>query len=130
MYQLSELGDETTKRGGTPRDPLEYKQQYMDLLWDRIKDRVEELRNGDCRGEKYLVPGSIELLEALKARGLKMYLASGTDEAYMKEEARLLGVTHYFEDRVYGALDDYKAFSKAILVNRILTSSEAKGEEF
>ena len=48
----------------------------------------------------------------------------------MKEEARLLGVTHYFEDRVYGALDDYKAFSKAMLVERILSSAEAKGEEF
>ncbi len=130
MYQMIELADQITSRGGTPKDPLEYKHQYMDLLWDRIKDRVEELRNGHCSPEKYLVPGTYALLEALKERGLKLYLASGTDEVYMKEEARLLGVVPYFEDRVYGALDDYKAFSKAILVNRILTSSEAKGEEF
>ena len=130
MYQMIELADQITRRGGTPKDALEYKRQYLDLLWERIKDRVEELRLGRCSPEKYLVPGTYELLETLKERGLKMYLASGTDEAYMKEEARLLGVVPYFEDRVYGALDDYKAFSKAILVNRILTSSEAKGEEF
>src|SRR5258708_7111031 len=115
MYQMIELADQITKRGGTPNDPLAYKHQYLDLLWDRIKDRVEELRNGHCSPEKYLVPGSIELLEMLKERGLTMYLASGTDEVYMKEEARLLGVTKYFDGRVYGALDDYKAFSKAIL---------------
>jgi phosphoglycolate phosphatase len=130
MYQMIELADQIAKRGGTPKEALEYKQQYLDLLWERIKDRVEELRKGHCSPEKYLVPGTYALLETLKERGLKMYLASGTDEVYMKEEARLLGVVPYFEDRVYGALDDYKAFSKAILVNRILTSSEAKGEEF
>ena len=130
MYQMIELADQIAKRGGAPKDPLEYKNQYLDLLWERIKDRVEELRKGHCSPEKYLVPGTFALLEDLKERGLKMYLASGTDEPYMKEEARLLGVVLYFEDRVYGALDDYKAFSKAILVNRILNSSEAKGEEF
>jgi phosphoglycolate phosphatase len=130
MYQMIELADQIVKRGGTPKDPLEYKKQYMDALWERIKDRVEELRKGHCSPEKYLVPGTYALLESLKERGLKLYLASGTDEVYMKEEARLLGMAPYFEDRIYGALDDYKAFSKAILVNRILNSSEAKGEEF
>lgn len=59
-----------------------------------------------------------------------MYLASGTDEIFMKEEARLLGVTQYFEGGVYGALDDYKSFSKAILIKRILASAEYHGHEF
>lgn len=130
MYQMIELADQITKRGGRPKDPLEYKRIYLDRLWDQIKDRVEELRNGQCPPEKYLVPGSIALLEALRERGLKMYLASGTDEVYMKEEARLLGVVKYFDGGVYGALDDYKAFSKAILIQRIIETAEAKGDEF
>jgi phosphoglycolate phosphatase len=130
MYQMIELADQIRKRGGTPRDPLEYKRIYLDRLWDQIKDRVEDLRTGRCSAEKYLVPGSIALLEVLKERGLKMYLASGTDEVYMKEEARLLGVTKYFDGGVYGALDDYQSFSKAILIQRIIGSAEAKGEEF
>jgi len=129
IYQMIELVENVQKRGGIPRDPLEYKHQYLDLLWERIKDRVQELRAGHCSPEKYLVPGSITLLESLKERGLKMYLASGTDEIYMKEEARLLGVTPYFDGGVYGALDDYKAFSKAILIERIIGSAEAKGDE-
>ncbi len=70
------------------------------------------------------------MLEALKDRGLKMYLASGTDEIYMKEEARLLGVTQYFDGGVYGALDDYKSFSKAILIQRILATAEFQGDQF
>ena len=48
----------------------------------------------------------------------------------MKEEARLLDVERYFDGGVYGALDDYKAFSKAILIQRIIDSAEARGDEF
>ena len=59
-----------------------------------------------------------------------MYLASGTDEIYMKEEARLLGITQYFDGGVYGALDDYKSFSKAILIQRILASADFQGNQF
>ncbi len=129
IYQMIELADNVTKRGGTPKDPLEYKHMYLDLLWERIKDRIDELKSGHCPPERYQVPGTVPLLESLRERGLKMYLASGTDEIYMKKEAELLGVTKYFDGGVYGALDDYKAFSKAILIQRIITSSEAKGDE-
>lgn len=130
MYQMIELAEQVKKRGGVPLDPLEYKKIYLARLWERIKDRVAELQNGHAAPEKYLVPGTYDLLDNLKSRGLKMYLASGTDEVYMKEEARLLGVTPYFDGGVYGALDDYKSFSKAILIQRIIHSAEAKGEEF
>jgi phosphoglycolate phosphatase len=65
----------------------------------------------------------------LQERGLKMYLASGTDEAFMKEEARLIDVAKYFDGGVYGALDDYKSFSKKILVQRILAGADVRGEE-
>jgi len=129
IYQMIALAEEVRKRGGTPKDPLEYKHQYLALLWEKIKDRVEELERGDAPPEKYLVPGSIELLESLKERGLKMYLASGTDQIYMRREAELLGLTRYFDGGVYGALDDYKSFSKAILIQRIISSAEARGEE-
>ncbi|MGH9672489.1 MAG: HAD family hydrolase [Bryobacteraceae bacterium] len=129
IYQMIELAGQVKLRGGGPLDPFDYKKLYLDRLWERIRHRVEELKSGDASPEKYHVPGTGSLLEALRDRGLRMYLASGTDEAYMKEEARLLGVTEFFDDRVYGALDDYKSFSKAILIQRIIASAEAGGEE-
>src|ERR1700692_1032192 len=112
IYQMIALADEVKKRGGAPLDPLAYKKMYLALLWTRINDRVEELRAGHVSPEKYLVPGSRALLESLKERGMRMYLASGTDEIYMKEEARLLGVVPFFEGGVFGAQDDLKSFSK------------------
>ena len=46
IYQMMEFADQIKKRGGTPKDPLEYKHQYLDLLMVKIKDRRENLRSG------------------------------------------------------------------------------------
>jgi phosphoglycolate phosphatase len=71
----------------------------------------------------------LAVLKALHERGLRLYLASGTDEEYMRREADLLGVTEYFDGGVFGALDDYKSFSKRILIERILARAECHGRE-
>jgi phosphoglycolate phosphatase len=127
VYQMIELAEQVKRRGGTPLDPLVYKKRYLDRLWLVIRERVEGLRSGQCPPDRYLVPGSRPLLERLKERGLRLYLASGTDEIYMKEEADLLDVTRYFDGGVYGALDDLQKFSKRILVQRILRLPEVEG---
>lgn len=129
IYQMIAFADAIAARGGKPDDPLIYKKMYLDRLWEKIASRVESLRKGQADPEQYLVPGARELLERLQERGLTMYLASGTDEIYMQEEAGLLGVTKYFGGRVYGAQDDYKSFSKAILIQRILSTTEFSGEQ-
>ena len=129
IYQMIAFAEAVQARGGKALDPLVYKKMYLDLLWQKIEKRVEALRTGQADPEQFLVPGSRALLERLRDKGLKMYLASGTDEIYMKEEARLLGVTQYFDGGVYGAQDDY-SFSKAILIQRILSTAEFEGHQF
>jgi phosphoglycolate phosphatase len=129
IYQMIELNRQIEERGGRPKDPLEYKRRYLDMLGLRIADRLEELRQDRNAISKYVVPGSIELLESLRSRGLRLYLASGTDEPYMREEADLLGVTQYFDGGVFGALDDYKSFSKKLLIGKIIANSECLGSE-
>lgn len=130
MYQMIELAHQVELRGGRPEDPLVYKKRYLALLHDKIRDRLAELRNGGADPEKYMVPGARALLETLQDRGLTMFLASGTDQEFMREEARLLDVDRYFNGGVYGALDDYKSFSKKILIQRVISSADCRGEEF
>lgn len=120
VYQMIELAEQVKRRGGTPLDPLVYKHRYLDRLSGVIGGRLEGLRSGKCSPDRFLVPGARPLLDALRERGLRLYLASGTDEIYMKEEASLLDVSRYFDGGVYGALDDIKAFSKRMIVQRIL----------
>src|SRR5579864_9131987 len=129
IYQMMEFAGHVSKRGGKALEPLAYKKMYLDLLWVRIESRIGDLKSGRSSPEQYLVPGARALLEKLKERGLKMYLDSGTDEVYVKEEARLLDVARYFDGGVYGAQEDYKSFSKKILVQRIISNTEAGGGE-
>ncbi len=78
------------------------------------------MRSRNVVPEKYLVPGSRALLIALRERGLTLYLASGTDQDLVREEARLLDLAKYFDGGIYGALDDNKSFSKKLLIQHIL----------
>ena len=129
MYQMIELARQVELRGGAPLEPLEYKRMYYTRLAALIEVRLQGLRAGRIPPDEMMVPGARRLLDGLRERGMKMYLASGTDEPYMREEARLLGVEGYFNGGVFGALDDYQSFSKKILIERILSSSEFRGEE-
>jgi phosphoglycolate phosphatase-like HAD superfamily hydrolase len=128
IYQMIQLADRIKERGGTPREPIWYKQEYLRRLDIRIAHRIEALRTGKINKDDFLVFGARPLLEMLKKRGLNLYLASGTDEACMKAEAELLDVTKYFGRHVYGALDDYKKFSKKMVIDRILRENAIPGD--
>jgi len=129
IYQMIQLADRIRERGGTPRDPLEYKHEYLRRLDERIRHRVEGIRNGTIQRDELLVHGSRPLLELLQQRGLSLYLASGTDEAFVKQEAELLDLTRYFKQHIYGAQDDYKRFSKKMVIERILRENQIPGEQ-
>jgi phosphoglycolate phosphatase-like HAD superfamily hydrolase len=130
MYQMIEFARQIELRGGTPLDPLAYKRTYYDRLNALIESRIAGLRAGRVAPDQMMVPGARRVLEALLERGIEMYLASGTDQPYMREEARLLDVDRYFEGRVFGALDDYKSFSKKILIERLISGSRFRGNQF
>ncbi len=129
IYQMIELARQVELRGGTPRKPLEYKHDYNNRLMAKIRHRREALRQGKIPPDEYLVPGTRAFLTALRERGLKLYCASGTDQDYTREEARLLGLEDFFGGRIYGALDDYKSFSKEILIRQMVSNMEFCWEE-
>ncbi|MGL4552616.1 MAG: HAD family hydrolase [Gemmataceae bacterium] len=129
IYQMMRLADEVRQRGGTPLAPLEYKHRYHDLLMGRIRGRLAGLEGGSAAAEAWTVPGSHALLEWLRRRGVKLYLASGTDLKYVRHEAALLGVAAYFGEHIYGALDEHQNFSKAMIIERILRDEGLRGEE-
>lgn len=129
IYQMIELAEQVRVRGGTPLDPLEYKLEYLRRLEDRIQHRIEGLANRQIEPTSLLLPGSMELLDSLRSRGVRMYLASGTDEPYVIREAQLLGVADYFDGGIWGAKDDYHSFSKAMVIGRIIEENHLEGPE-
>jgi len=129
IYQMIQLTERIRERGGQPRDPLWYKHEYLRRLHQRIATRLEGLRSGRIRPDELLVYQARPFLEELHRIGLPLYLASGTDERFVKEEAELLDIARYFGPRMYGALDDYKRFSKKMVIERILRENNIPGEQ-
>ena len=120
LYQMIALADEVTRRGGTPLAAQVYKDQFLVRLYAVSGTRMERLRSGEAAPDEYLVPGSRAILEELQARGISLYLASGTDDEHLKAEAELLDISRYFDGGIYGALPDPNAFSKGMLFDRIV----------
>jgi phosphoglycolate phosphatase-like HAD superfamily hydrolase len=120
IYQMIQLADRIQERGGRPKEPLWYKHEYLRRLEAHIGARTAGLKSGAIAPDDLLVHGARPLLQHLGDRGLHLYLASGTDEAAVKTEAAFLDITRYFGANIYGALDDYKRFSKKLVIDRIL----------
>ena len=127
--QMIRLARRVAEFGGSPRDPKEYKAEYIRRLMKHIARRRESLAAGAVAPDQMLLPGVRPLLEALASRGLVMVAASGTDEPYVREEARLVDVARYFGPHIYGARDDYEASSKAAVIARLLAENRIRGEE-
>lgn len=127
IYQMIRFAERVTERGGKAEEPLWYKHEYLRRLGAKIEARIDGLRTGKIPRDQYLIYGSIALLEDLRRRGLSLCLASGTDEQFVKAEAELLGVTGFFGSHIYGAKDDYKSFSKKMVIERLLRENAIDG---
>ncbi len=128
IYQMIQLAEEVARRGGRPADPFEYKRQYHDRLWTRIRGRLEALQSGLAAPEAMMVPGARPFLEALRARGVTCYLASGTDEPYVRDEAAALKIAGCFSG-LHGARDDYRRATKKAVLEQIVRDHDLTGVE-
>jgi phosphoglycolate phosphatase-like HAD superfamily hydrolase len=129
IYQMIQLAEEVKKRGGKPLEPLAYKHRYHSLLMERIRHRLAALESGAATAAEWTVPGSFELLDDLRRRQFTLYLASGTDLKYVRQEVGFLLLGEYFGDRVFGALDDYWNFSKKLIIEKMLAEHQLHGAE-
>jgi phosphoglycolate phosphatase len=129
IYQRIQLATRIEERGGQPREPLWYKHEYLRRLDNHIGARTAGLARGEIPAEALLVHGVRSLLEHLSGLGLRLYLASGTDESAVKREADLLDIAKYFGPNIHGAQDDYKNFSKKMVIDRILNEHGITGRQ-
>lgn len=120
IFQCVRLNEEVVKRGGPARDPLVYKREYLRRLETRIHGRKERLARGETPPDTYLVPGIQTFLQLLKDHGIHCYLASGTDEVDVLEEARLLALDGMFDGGIHGARDEVRICSKELVIRDMM----------
>ena len=129
IFQMMRLAEEVQQRGGDPREPLEYKHHYHRRLMSHVSARREGLRAGSIDPQDMMVPGSRDILDELQRRDITLYLASGTDLDFVREETELLGLSQYFGQHIYGALDDYASFSKQQVITALLKEHAIDGSQ-
>jgi len=103
-------------------DEFGYKEIYNDELLKMVRERESKLSRGELSIEDFTLKNAVLLLEKLYKAGVKLYLASGTDEVDVKNEARIMGYDHLFEGGIYGAVGDVTKEAKKIVLDRILNT--------
>jgi rfaE bifunctional protein kinase chain/domain len=107
-----------------------YKHLYNKELLRMVKVRMEKLSSGELNSEDFQIKNAGRLLQALHDRGVKLYLASGTDEADVIAEAEAMGYAHLFEGRIFGAVGDVNIEAKKVVLERIIRDNNLSGHEF
>ncbi len=101
-------------------DEFGYKEIYNKELLAMVKKREAKLLRNELTVEDFTLKNAVPLLEELYKAGVTLYLASGTDEEDVKNEARILGYDHLFKGGIYGAVGDVTKEAKKIVIDRIL----------
>jgi phosphoglycolate phosphatase-like HAD superfamily hydrolase len=99
---------------------FEYKKIYNDELLIMVRDRENKLKSGELSREDFTLKNAVPFLQQLFDKGIKLYLASGTDVEDVKSEAAVLGYDHLFGDRIFGAVGGVKTEVKKIVLDEIL----------
>lgn len=97
-----------------------YKRIYNDALMARIRARLERLAAGVLEPSDFTIRGAVELLRELHRRGVRLYLASGTDQQDVADEARALGYAGLFTGGIHGAVGSLAVEAKREVMDRIV----------
>ncbi len=110
-------------------DKFGYKEIYNDSLMEMVNQRIAKFANGQLDIGDYTIKGAVDFLKALKDRGVKLYLASGTDRDDVINETRVLGYADLFDGGIYGAVGDISKYSKKMVIENIMKKNNLQGSE-
>ncbi len=129
IAQCERLAEMIRARSGEPPDAESLRQNFQATLDDAIERRSERLRQGAAAPDDYLIAGARDFLHRIAGSRLTPVLLSSTIQARVEAEAELLGVRHYFGDRLYGGQGDPRQFSKHAVMERLLAEHKVSGAQ-
>jgi rfaE bifunctional protein kinase chain/domain len=101
-------------------DEFGYKKIYNDELLQSVNRRAEKFMKGELNADDLTIKGSLGLVKRLYDKGIKLFLASGTDVEDVRREAALLGYDKYFTGGIFGSVGDINKEAKKIVLDNIL----------
>jgi len=133
IIQMEALVEMVSEFGVVPAgeifDKFGYKKIYNDALMEMVNQRISKFEINRLDITDYTIKGSVEFLQALRGRGVKLYLASGTDCQDVIREAQVLGYADLFEGGIYGSVGDISKYSKKMVIEEIMKRHNLQGPE-
>jgi phosphoglycolate phosphatase len=130
IFQMERLAEMVRQFGLVEKvlEPAEYKQIYLDRLMVPVRERLDRLASGALAVEDVTVAGVHQFLEMLHARGVAMYVFSGTDQEDVRHECVQVGAAHYFRE-IWGALPSVEEYSKEKVIRELIAKHGLHGSE-
>lgn len=129
LVQMTKLAGMIAAWGVTPPSPQALHDEFLKRLFAKIDGRKRALADGSAPPEAWAVPGTHDLLRALRDRGTALYLVSGTEYGDVIEEMSLLKLEEFFGPRVYAPKPGETTFHKRAAIATILRDERATGDD-
>jgi rfaE bifunctional protein kinase chain/domain len=134
LMQMKGLTQLVRDAGLVPEDQIldeyGYKHVYNEALLKMVRIRMAKLEKGELDSNDFQIKNAVLLLKELHSHGIKLYLASGTDEADVIAEATAMGYAGLFEGRIFGAVGDINVEAKKMVLERIIREYKLAGHQF
>jgi len=129
IRQMMRFAELVRERGGPQQDPEKLRAAYQARLDQEIAGRSALIRSGRATPEEFVVHGARPLLESLRNAGFTLMVLSSTHEVRVREEAELLKLTPYFDDRIVGSPANPEGFSKMAVLQNLIRQTGIRGEQ-
>jgi phosphoglycolate phosphatase-like HAD superfamily hydrolase len=133
IIQMQALADMVREFGLVPPDQIldkfGYKEIFNDALLEMVNKRMDKLRSGELHVEDFTIKGAVDFLHRMKDKGIKLYLASGTDHDDVVKEAQMLGYADLFDGGIHGSVGDVAKYSKKMVLEKIIRENGLQGQE-
>ena len=121
IYQMIQLAERIRERGGEPSEPLWYKHEYLRRLEPHIGDRHRRAAAADDPARRLARPRRPAAAGApSRTAACRSTWPAAPTRSPSSARPTCSTSPAYFGGHIYGALDDYKQFSKKIVIDRIL----------
>ena len=128
VFQMQWLSKRVEQSTGILLDEWWYKDQYNDHLLQMVEKRIDKIKTGKKEAEDFRIAGSLEFFKQLHSKGIKVYIASGTDDIDLQKEIEILGIAPYIE-KACGAPHREASCPKEKVISDLLNDPELLANE-